>query len=168
MQGVRTVYSTTWEEKTRKATNPVSQIHSTPFGRHRQHDWPGQAVWIGTGSLWLEEARSRLLCSRPMMMTDQLPQQSTTLGSRHAPHGTTIFTMPNSHVLKSWHLCPLWYRSSERSYWTLTDKIGLNFVIFSDSNRQLTSIHQNTGTFICGSWRKPQTSEADSNRLLQT
>ena len=68
MQGVRTVYSTTWEEKTRKATNPVSQIHSTPFGRHRQHDWPGQAVWIGTGSLWLEEARSRLLCSRPMMM----------------------------------------------------------------------------------------------------
>ena len=68
MQGVRTVYSTTWEEKTRKATNPVSQIHSTPSGRHRQHDWPGQAVWIGTGSLWLEEARSRLLCSRPMMM----------------------------------------------------------------------------------------------------
>ena len=127
MQGVRTVYSTTWEEKTRKATNPVSQIHSTPFGRHRQHDWPGQAVWIGTGSLWLEEARSRLLCSRPMMMTGQLPQQSTTLGSRHAPHGTTIFTMPNSHLLKSWHLCPLWYRSSERSYWTLTDKIGLNF-----------------------------------------
>ena len=68
MQRVRTVYSTTWEEKTRKATNPVSQIHSTPFGRHRQHDWPGQAVWIGTGSLWLEEARSRLLCSWPMMM----------------------------------------------------------------------------------------------------
>ena len=68
MQGVRTVYSTTWEEKTRKATNPVSQIHSTPFGRHRQHDWPGQAVWIGRGSLWLEEARSRLLCSQPMMM----------------------------------------------------------------------------------------------------
>ena len=54
----------TWEEKTRKATNPVSQIHSTPFGRHRQHDWPGQAVWIGTWSLWLEEAPS----SRPMMM----------------------------------------------------------------------------------------------------
>ena len=54
----------TWEEKTWKATNPVSQIHSTPFGRHRQHDWPGQAVWIGTGSLWLEEASS----SRPMMM----------------------------------------------------------------------------------------------------
>ena len=39
------------------------------FWRHRQHDWPGQAVWIGTGSLWLEDARSRLLCSRPMMMT---------------------------------------------------------------------------------------------------
>ena len=68
MQGVRTVYSTTWEEKTRKAMNPVSQIPSTPFGRHRQHDWPGQAVWIGTGSLRLEEARSRLHCSRPMMM----------------------------------------------------------------------------------------------------
>ena len=68
MQGVGTVYSTTWEEKTKKATNPVSQIHSTPFGRQRQHDWPGQAVWIGAGSLWLEEARSHLLCSRPMMM----------------------------------------------------------------------------------------------------
>ena len=68
MQGIRTVYSTTWEENTRKATNPVSQVHSTSFMRHRQHDWPGQAVWIGTGSLWLEEARSRLLCSRPMMM----------------------------------------------------------------------------------------------------
>ena len=54
----------TWEEKTWKATNPVSQIHSTPFGRHRQHDWPGQAVWIGTGSLWLEEASS----TRSMMM----------------------------------------------------------------------------------------------------
>ena len=68
IRGVRTVYSTTWEEKTRKATNPVSQIHSTPFGRHRRHDWPGHAFWIGTGSLWLEEACSRLLCSRPMMM----------------------------------------------------------------------------------------------------
>ena len=22
----------------------VSQIHLTPFGRHRQHDWPWQAV----------------------------------------------------------------------------------------------------------------------------
>ena len=46
------------------------------FWRHRQHDWPGQAVWIGTGSLWLEEARSRLLCSRPMMMIVQLVKKT--------------------------------------------------------------------------------------------
>ena len=68
MQGLCTVYSTTWEGGTRKATNPVSQLHSTPIGRHRQNDWPGQAVWIGTGLLWLEEDCSRLLCSRQMMM----------------------------------------------------------------------------------------------------
>ena len=74
---MQSVYSTTWEEKTRKATNSVSQIHSTPFGRHRQHDWPGQAVWIGTGSLWLGEARSRLLCSRPMMMMQSLSLRGT-------------------------------------------------------------------------------------------
>ena len=40
MQGVCTVYSTTWKEETRKAMNPVSQLQSTPIGRHRQHDWP--------------------------------------------------------------------------------------------------------------------------------
>lgn len=34
------------------------------------------------------------------VITDQLPEQSTTLGSRHAPHGTTIFTIPNSHLLE--------------------------------------------------------------------
>ena len=38
------VYSITWEEETRKAANRVSQLHSTPIGRHRQHDWPRQAV----------------------------------------------------------------------------------------------------------------------------
>ena len=33
-----------------------------------QHDWPGQAVWIGIGPLLLEEDCSRLLCSRQMKM----------------------------------------------------------------------------------------------------
>ena len=31
-KGVCTVYSITWEEETRKATNPLSQLHSTPIG----------------------------------------------------------------------------------------------------------------------------------------
>ena len=44
MQGVCTVYSTTWEEETRKATNHVSKLHSTPIRRHRQRDCPRQAV----------------------------------------------------------------------------------------------------------------------------
>ena len=47
------------KSETRKATNPVSHLHSTPVGRHRQHDWPEQAVWIGIGPLWLEEDCSR-------------------------------------------------------------------------------------------------------------
>ena len=102
--------------------------------------WETQTTWLARASC-LNWHRIVVAGGSSMMMTGQLPQQSTTLGSRHAPHGTTIFTMPNSHLLKSWHLCPLWYRSSERSYWTLTDKIGLNFVIFSDSNRLLTTIH---------------------------
>ena len=65
---VCTVYSTTWEEETQKATNPVTHLHSTPIGRHRQHDWPRQAVWIGTGPLCLEKDCRRLLYNRQMMM----------------------------------------------------------------------------------------------------
>ena len=42
MQGVRIVYSTIWEEKTRKATNPVSQIHLTPFGDADNMIGPGK------------------------------------------------------------------------------------------------------------------------------
>ena len=93
MQGVCTVYSITREEETRKATNPVSQLHSTH--RHRQHGWPGQAVWIGTGPLWLEEACSRLLCSRQMMMMMMmmilLPHRhSTTVSLETTPFITFI------------------------------------------------------------------------------
>ena len=68
IQGVCTVYSTTWEEETRKATNRVSKLHSSPIRRHRQHDWPRQAVSFDTRPLWLEEDCSHLLCSWQMMI----------------------------------------------------------------------------------------------------
>ena len=129
MQGVRTVYSTTWEEKTRKATNPVSQIHSTPFGRHRQHDWPGQAVWIGTGSLWLEEARSRVLCSRPMMMMMNAPLSHLFVEDRW-PYGHYILFVGHFYSKKFLHLQINW---NIIEIWTKRGKLKMSWIWNSSS-----------------------------------
>ena len=75
----------------------------------------GQAVWIGTGSLWLEEARSRLLCSRPMMMMmilalgvcdeDAFPNISRLLGIACTLPITSAEAEPSFSLIKSIKTC---------------------------------------------------------------